>query len=191
MNYISDSELVAGCRDGDTTAFSLLMERHEKQVFNYFHRLTLDEELAMELSQELFVRVYRGIGKFKGNSRFATWIISIAHNLYCEWCRRQRRQVSLDAVPEELHPPEAGCGGRMVEEDVTRADSSAMVSRALQSLDEEERQVVVLRHYHHLSGRQIAMVLGCREGTVWSRLHYALLKLKGLLHAEGVTDESR
>jgi RNA polymerase sigma-70 factor, ECF subfamily len=183
--------LVEQCRRGDPQAFARLVAVHERLVFNLAARMLGDLEEAKDLSQEVFLQVYRQLPRFEGRSSLKTWIYRIVVN-QCRnrhrWWKRRRRDKALPI--EELTASE---NAQLVvprpdgpEEQLSRREQSARVQRALQKLSIDHRAVLVLREVEDLSGTEIAETLGVAEGTVKSRLARARDALRiALLAPEG------
>ena len=184
----SDEALMARYRQGEVRAFELLLVRHRKPIYNFILRYTMDKALAEDLLQETFLRVIKGSEAYEQQSRFKTWLYTIARNLCVDASRRgkHRKAQSLDA------PLDAEEGGATLL-DVT-ADRKAAVDRtvigkqlgeriqeAVATLVEEQREVFVMREVLNLSFKEIADIVGCPENTVKSRMRYALEKLREAL----------
>jgi len=168
--------LLDECRQGDPQAFARLVALHERLVFNLAARLLGDLEEARDVSQEVFLQVFRTLGRFQGRSTFKTWIYRIAvnqcHNRRRWWRRRRRDQlVSLDI----LGPADEArlCTGRGPEQDYESAERSRDVQRALQALPFAQRTVLLLREVEGLTCEQVAQAVGVPVGTVKSRLSRA------------------
>jgi RNA polymerase sigma-70 factor (ECF subfamily) len=180
--------LLDECRQGDPQAFSRLVALHERLVFNLCARLLGDLEEARDVSQEVFLQVFRTLGKFQGRSTFKTWIYRISVN-QCynrrRWWRRRRREhlVSIDL----LGPTDEArlCTDRGPEQDYESAESARRVQRALQALPFAQRTVLLLREVEGLTCEQVAEAVGVAVGTVKSRLSRAREMLRREL--EGVS----
>jgi RNA polymerase sigma-70 factor (ECF subfamily) len=188
-----EGELVALCRRGDPAAFARLVALHESMVFNLAARLLGDGEEARDVAQEVFLQVYRTLGRFEGRSSLKTWIYRIVvnqcHNRRRFWHRRGRdREEALD---EGLPVPERTGGGAWQAspyEQAVESERARRVQDALLGLRFEQRSVLVLREIEGLSCEEVAAALGIPVGTVKSRLSRAREalreKLLGLI-AEG------
>jgi len=185
--------LVDSCRAGDPVAFASLVRLHEGMVFSLSARLLGDAEEARDVAQEVFLQVYRQLGRFEGRSRLKTWIYRIAvnqcHNRRRFWHRRRRdREEALDAVPAEA----AGARGRSSPyEEARRRERARRVQAALLQLSFEHRVVLVLREVEGLTCEEVAGALGVPAGTVKSRLSRAReamrLRLVGLVEEGGAS----
>jgi len=184
LEVTSEAGLVDRCRAGDPQAFGRLVALHEAMVFNLAARLLGDREEARDLSQDVFLQVYRMLGRFEGRSALRTWIYRITVNL-CRnrqrlWRRRARgRQCGLD----ELSPAEERqlYGGRPEEtpfEQMRRREQARVVQEALLTLSFDHRAILTLREIEGLSCEEITATLGLAEGTVKSRLARARERLR-------------
>ncbi len=176
-------------RAGDEKAFEKLVKSCEKRVYLLALRYTGNASDAMDISQEVFIKVYRGLRRFKGESAPETWVYRIAVNTALDFVRRAARanETSLYAadssgeekhreIPDESYAPEAAA---------EHADLSQALSRAITALPEEHRQVLILRDINDLPYARIGEILGLNEGTVKSRLFRARARLADLLRAGG------
>jgi len=173
--------LIQECRRGDPRAFARLVEVHERLVYGLAARLLGDSEEARDVSQEVFLQVFRTLDQFEGRSSLKTWIYRIAvnqcHNRRRWWQRRRRdRMVPLDVVTPAEEPREgAECGP---ERQFQRSEQARVLQRALGALPFRQRAVLLLREVEGLSCEQTAEALGLPVGTVKSRLSRARLALK-------------
>jgi RNA polymerase sigma-70 factor (ECF subfamily) len=185
-----DRELVASCRTGDPVAFARLVALHEGLVFNLAARLLGDREEARDVAQEVFLQVYRTLGRFEGRSSLKTWIYRIAvnqcHNRRRFWHRRRRdREQALDEGLQAAAA--AGSPGPYAE--LLRRERARRVQAALLQLSFEHRSVLVLREVEGLTCEEVSSALGVPEGTVKSRLSRAReamrTRLRGLVEEGG------
>jgi RNA polymerase sigma-70 factor (ECF subfamily) len=182
-----DRELVASCRAGDAAAFSRLVKLHEGMVFNLAARLLGDTEEARDVAQEVFLQVYRMLGRFEARSSLKTWIYRIAvnqcHNRRRFWTRRHRdREQALDEglLGGEAIEARPGVGASPFEE-ARRGERARRVQQALLRLSFEHRSVLVLREVEGLTCGEVAHAIGVPEGTVKSRLSRAREAMRLLL----------
>ncbi|MCS7311538.1 MAG: sigma-70 family RNA polymerase sigma factor [Acidobacteria bacterium] len=179
---MDDTALVERIRAGDRYAFNLLVWKWEKPIYNMALRVLGSEEDAAEICQEVFIKAYMHIHEFRGDARFSTWLYRIALNCCHNHLRRRQRQRKLRArVPDfegvgldEAAAPDA-------ETVAHQAQLADRIRQALQGLPEDQRLVVELRVMHELSVEEVARIMGIPEGTVKSRLYYAVKRLRELL----------
>jgi len=181
----SDEALVAKCQKGDRNAFDELVLRYQKKVFNITYRMVGNYTEASDLAQEAFVRAYKSIRKFRGQSSFYTWLYTIASNLCrnrLRYLRRQRKSVvSLDdPVQTEEGVVSRGVADKSLSPMaiLERKEKGEFIQKVINSLDEEHRIVVVLRDIEMLPYDEICRILKVNIGTIKSRLHRARSLLK-------------
>jgi RNA polymerase sigma-70 factor (ECF subfamily) len=167
---VEDADLISRVRRGDVEAYNLLVSRWEKRVFNYLLRLTASPDDALDLSQDAFLKAYQNIRKLDDPARFGPWLYRIAHNEAYSLFRKRRPETALEDVASERNPAP---GFPM--------DLSLAVTAALDRLNPEQREAVVLKVYEGFKFDEMAEVLGCPVSTVKSRLYTALDLLKAEL----------
>jgi RNA polymerase sigma-70 factor (ECF subfamily) len=178
---LSDRELVQKCQAGEMNAFQDLVSRYHQKVYMVILGLLRNREDALEVAQETFFRAFRKINSFQGDSSFYTWIYRIAVNMSIDAQRRQKRnpldfRASMDTVLEAQNEMAKDPFG-----DVHDKELREGLIKAINDLTPEHKAVIVLRTIEGRSYKDIGEILGCSEGTVMSRLHYARKKLQGKL----------
>lgn len=177
---VEDRDLIQRAARGDVDAYNVLVSRWEKRVFTYLVRLTGNREDALDLSQDAFLKAYRGLAKLDDPDRFPQWLFRIAHNEAISAFRRNRLATESDDDAE--HPAESTSVGRSL---ANRAELTVMVEQALAALPEEQREAVLLKVYEGFKFHEIAAVTGAPVSTVKSRLYAGLEALKAMLAPEG------
>jgi RNA polymerase sigma-70 factor (ECF subfamily) len=184
----TDEELVARSTHGDADSFNQLITRWERPIYALAYRVIGREEDARDVCQETFLRAFRGIGAFKGQAKFSSWLYRIALNLCRDWIRRERRTpvvqapegVDLTELASQRGPAES------VEDLVARQDMSRLVAMAMRVLSDEQRTAVVLKEYQGLTFQEIADLQGCPLSTVKTRLYQGLTLLRRQLEEAGI-----
>ena len=166
---MNDEEAVRRCQDGDREAFRHLVERYKDVLYGTACLMTGNASVAEEHVQESFLLAWRGIGGFRVGLPVKPWLVRILVNTITS--QRRRGSVPTIALEEATHSEVAGNPADLAE----RVANQLEVRQAIASLSEEHKQVVMLRYFADLS---VPQVLGCREGTVKSRLHRALRHLR-------------
>lgn len=182
-----DEELIAAFQRGDLSSFDVLVRRWNRKIQGAIYRIVGSEEEARDLAQEAFLKAYRGLGTFKQEARFSSWLYQIALNLCRDRFRRRRGKtlVSLEALREDGHAPGVGNGPDALE--VFEAlDLSRAVADAVASLPQEQREVIILKEYEGLTFLEIAEVLGLPVSTVKTRLYRGLGQLRQRLLRQGI-----
>jgi RNA polymerase sigma-70 factor (ECF subfamily) len=190
---LTDEELVARSVGGDAESFNQLIKRWERPIYALAYRTIGHEDDARDVVQETFLRAFRGLGGFKGQAKFSSWLYRIAMNLCRDWIRRQRRTPVM-VTPDGLDLIELageGEGVERVDDAVARKDLSRIVARAMTVLPEEQRAAIVLKEYHGLTFQEIAELLGCPLSTVKTRLYQGLTVLRKELERSGITSGTR
>ena len=172
-----DEELVERALDGDRKAFSALVERYQRPIYNAAFRVLGREEDAKDVVQTVFVKVAEHLGEYDERRKFFSWIYRIAVNECINERRSRRTYESLDERLADPAPDQ--------EEQAMRREVAEAVQAALQRLPEADREVLVLRHWLERSYAEIADALGLPESTVKSRLFEARQRLGRLLRTEG------
>ena len=197
----TDEALMAAFRNGDASAFSTLVARHEKPLWNFLRRFVRDDAAAEDLMQEAMLRVLRANTEWQPTAKFSTWLYTIARNLCVDHARRMvhRNASSLDAAPSG-----AGDGSRRVdgrgdggtgpsrldrlagtdrggEAEALSRETAARIEAAIGELPDEQREVFLMREVMDLPFAEIALAVGVTLPTVKSRMRYALVRLRQAL----------
>ncbi len=171
-----EQAIIAAARAGDAQAFQLLVERYEQQVYRAAFFILRDPDEAEEVTQEAFMRGYKAIRKFKPDQPFRPWILRIAVNQALTAVRKlkRRREASVESPP--VIPSDYDIDEALIDRD--RAET---LITALNQMQERERAVIYLRYFMDLSEKELAQYLKCAQGTVKSRLHRSLAKLREIV----------
>jgi RNA polymerase sigma-70 factor (ECF subfamily) len=184
---LSDEALMQRFQQGDSQAFRVLLERHRRGVYNFALRHVGNQTAAEDLLQEVFLRVVRGAHRYKLESKFTTWLYTIARNLCVDRARKMkfRRHRSLDQpVGKDEGIP---LGDRIANTDAATdrnaigSELKVQLAQAIATLREDQREVFVMREYSNLPFKEIAEIVGVPENTVKSRMRYALEHLRKAL----------
>jgi RNA polymerase sigma-70 factor, ECF subfamily len=176
---LDDRRLVSACVTGRIEAFDVIVTRHQRAVYQLCYRFCRRHEDAADLTQEVFLRAYRGLRRFRGDASLSTWLHRIGVNVCLNHVSARRApETTLDAVP-----PIAAAGQDPAAAFATSRES-ARVREAVARLPRKQRATLILRVYQELSHREIALALGTTVGAVKANFFHALGNLKKLLAEE-------
>lgn len=187
LDLSDDVALVRRVQNDDATAFDILVNKYRSRLFSVIYNMTSNKEDAFDLTQDVFIKAYRGIKNFNQKSSFFSWIYRIAINASLSHIKRTRlrRFFSLENM-DESGDYQFTFDGMTDSNDANRStflkELQENLNIALQKLSNKHRAVVVLCEIEGLSSSEVASILKCSEGTVRSRLHYAKEQLKLHLH---------
>jgi RNA polymerase sigma-70 factor, ECF subfamily len=178
----SDNSLIQEFISGNDGAFTLLVTRYKDSLTNYLNMMVGDYDVAVDLSQETFLRVYRNIGRYSNIYQFSTWIYRIATNLAIDEMRYRKRRGRVfykniwgirQFINKEGPEFEIADGRRSPREEMLRKESGQVLGDAIRSLPEKYRTSFIMKEVQGLPYESIARILGCSSGTIKSRLHRA------------------
>jgi RNA polymerase sigma-70 factor (ECF subfamily) len=184
---VTDEVLMMRFQGGDRAAFATLVKKHKTPIYNFVMRLVRSPSAAEDLAQDVFVKVVQSAADFKHESKFSTWVYSIARNLCIDHLRKMshRQHPSLDQArgdapdgPTLLDRTPDRHPSASVERAVIGSELGVRIARCVEGLPEEQREVFLLREVANLPFKDIAGITGVPENTVKSRMRYALERLQ-------------
>jgi RNA polymerase sigma-70 factor (ECF subfamily) len=184
---LPESHWIALAREGREEGWRELHRRYYSGLWSAANQMLRDEALSEDVVQEAFIKAYRQIRRFRGDSKFSTWIYRIALNQAYDALRKQQRRgkwlglFPLQSEDEEDAPEAVAVDHHDAARAAALGDDREALAKALQSLSPEHRAVVELRLIQGFSTEETARILKCKKGTVLSRLYYSCQKLKKLL----------
>lgn len=180
---LSDNELIARFYEGDLKALEFLVNRYKDRIFTSIYFLVKDKYLAEDLFQDVFIKIIDTIrqNRYNDEGKFLSWALRIAHNLCVDHFRKVKRTPSIKTtegydIMEWIQTPE-DCP----EKKIVRTQSYDRVRRMLDLLPEEQREVIVLRHYGNLSFKEIAGLTNTSINTALGRMRYGLINLRKMM----------
>ena len=190
----SDKKIIDRVLQGETEVFEVLIKRYQIPIINYVYRMMGDYETAVDLSQEVFLKVYLSLDKYDKSYKFSTWLYKIACNKTIDYLRKRRLStVSIDDVPqgeEEGRPFEIPSDNPGPDELFFSRDLQERIDKSMEDLPEDYRQLLILRHVNGLSYNEIAEVTHLPLGTVKNRIFRARQRLKEMVYPEvGLNDD--
>lgn len=178
---LDEAGLVDACLASRPGAFDLIVERHRRSVYQLCYRFVGNHEDAADLSQDVFVRAYRGLKSFRRQSSLATWLYKIGVNVCLN--RLNTKAVRTEPIDEGRH---VGADDESPAERVLKNERAARVRHAIGRLPRKQRATLILRMYHELPHQEIADILACSVGAVKANFFHALGNLKKLLADENL-----
>ncbi len=179
-----DTQLVKASQEGDQDAFALLVQRHQRRVFNLSLGMLQDEEDASEVTQEAFLAAWQGLPSFRGEACLATWLYRIAYHCCLRQIERCKRERALQAVMETEQVLEGMYKEKQVEDFLEQCDRQAIVREQIEKLPAKYRMVLILRHLHEKTYEEMADILTMPVGTIKTHLYRARNLLKERLLAQ-------
>ena len=190
MTREEEAKVIRAVLDGNTNAFEDLVLAHQKSVYHIALKMTGNEEDAFDLSQETFLKAFRSLGTFRGESGFGSWICRMAANLCIDFLRKRKRQgggqlISLDEEEEDRRPLELPDERYEPQSALEKKEMRRRVQEGLLRLPDEQRLILVMRDVEDFSYQEIADALKIELGTVKSRIYRARAHLARLLTEDG------
>lgn len=195
-----DLTLVKRVRDGDQRAFKLLVERYQRKVYAVALGMLKDKEEAMDVSQEAFVKVYKYLDHFKGDSSFYTWLYRITVNICIDVMRRKgsaggQMEEFDESIATDLGEARIGALGSRLgtnpQKSALRRELAEKIQEALASVPEKHRAILLLREVEGMSYEDLSRTLDIPKGTVMSRLFHARAKVQKILSEYLELDDSK
>ena len=187
---MSDYELIQRFIKGEQSCFEQLIHRHKNKVFAYISLYIRDQALAEDLFQDTFMKVIQSVraGKYQDNGKFISWVMRIAHNLIIDHFRRikQMNTVSNDDYESDLFNSKKFADST-VEDDMIKRQIQKDVRKMITMLPDDQREVVILRHYAGLSFKEIAEITDVSINTALGRMRYALINMRKIMEEKKIS----
>jgi len=186
---LSDYELLQKFINGEQSCFGELIHRHKNKVYAYIAMYIRDQALAEDIFQDTFLKVIQSVrtGRYSDNGRFLPWVMRIAHNLIIDHFRKQRQMNVLlnDDYDSDLFNTKS-LADRNIEDIMVRSQIRRDVRKLISSLPDDQKEVVILRHYTGLSFKEIADITGVSINTALGRMRYALINMRKLMQEKQI-----
>ena len=188
LTKLADGELVQTAVAGREASFEELVRRYQRPIAAYVYRMVGDYDSALDLTQEVFIKVYNSLARYRSEFKFSTWIYKIAHNAAIDHLRRHavREQALTGSVDGERREVAIESRRPTPEQESERRERRLEIESVVQLLQASYRELIVLRHSHDLSYDEIAEVTGLPLGTVKNRLFRAREAMRDLLIQRGI-----
>ena len=182
---VSEAEIIRSAQGGDRNAFSELVRIHARGVFNVVYRMCGDELIAEDAAQETFIRAWQNLSSYRPQTPLRNWLYRIAFNAGLDMLRKEKR-----ILPNAIEDLNLSDGQPGLESLVSQQERTQLVQKAILSLPDASRAVLVLREYEEMSYQEISSTLDIPVGTVMSRLNYARKLLKDKLEYKSLQVEA-
>jgi RNA polymerase sigma-70 factor (ECF subfamily) len=187
----ADAELVVRALAGREDGFEELVRRYQRPIVAYVYRMVGDYDTALDLAQEVFIKVYNSLGRYRPEFKFSTWIYRIAHNASIDHLRRagnlRTEEMEIEGEGGSTFEKPIASKALTPEQETERGERRAEIEEVVRQLAPAYRELIVLRHSHDLSYDEIAEVTGLPLGTVKNRIFRAREAMRELLVARGIT----
>ena len=170
-----DRDLAARFRNGDRDAFDTLVRRHQKGVWRMVRRYVRNDADAADVTQQAFVRAFRGLGGFRGTATVRSWLYRIAINCSLSWLRDHKREQPAEIAEDVLVEGHAAPGK------IADGQDNARLRAAIEKLPPKQKMVLELRVFDDLSFKEVAELADCTENTAKVNFHYAVKRLRDIL----------
>ncbi|MGE5681775.1 MAG: RNA polymerase sigma factor [Bacillota bacterium] len=180
-NLLLEKQLIERCRNGESAAFSQLVKIYRRQLFTYLWKLCGDKSEAEDLFQETLIKAWKGIGRYRHEDKFSSWLFSIAHNAAMDSHRKNKVRMNV-FVTDELRAADYNNPHTQLVANELRG----ILDEAINSLPEKQKQVFLLREHGDMTFKEIAETTNEPLNTVLGHMHYAVSKLKKALRIKNV-----
>lgn len=183
LEHVSDTELIRSFQEGDTEAFEVLIYRYKDKIYSSILFFVKDNYLAEDLFQDVFIKIIDTLKnkRYTEEGKFLPWALRIAHNLCVDYFRKVKRTPAIKTsdnkdIFDVINIYEDGA-----DQKIMQSQSHDRVRMMLELLPEEQREIIVLRHYANLSFKEIAQITNCSINTALGRMRYGLINLRKMM----------
>ena len=181
---VSDKELLNQYLEGDKSAISTLINKHNRRVRDYLYTMVKDRDIADDIAQETFIKAIKVIdeGRYTDNGKFLSWVLRIAHNRALDYFRSQKTNTKVNESSTGYNVlGTIKYADKSVEESIISEQTAAEIRSLVEILPEEQKEVVMLRYYSDLSFKEIAEQTGVSINTALGRMRYALINIRRMI----------
>ena len=185
---LTDQQLIRLFNDGESNAMEVLVNRHKERIFTSIYLLVKDKYLAEDIFQDLFIRIIETLrsGNYKDENKFVQWAVRIAHNLCVDHFRKIKNKPVIrnsdgTDIFELLNFSE-----KSAEDKIMQMQSNERIMKLVSQLPEDQREIIILRHFADLKFREISKILNCSVNTALGRMRYALLNLRRMIEEKQI-----
>jgi RNA polymerase sigma-70 factor (ECF subfamily) len=186
---LTDNELIQLFQQGKTRAFDVLIDRHQERIFNAINFMVKDSYLAEDLIQDIFIKIIDNLklGKYNDEGKFLPWALRIAHNYCVDHFRKVKRTPTIKTSDDQDLFEIIKHADHPADYKMTRSQTHRDIQDLVDLLPEEQREIIVLRHYANLSFKEIAQMTNCSINTALGRMRYGLINLRKMMNERGMS----
>lgn len=185
---LTDEQLIQLFKDGEPNAMEMLVNRHKERIYTSIYLLVKDKYLAEDIFQDLFIKIIETLkaGKYKEENKFVQWALRIAHNLCVDHFRKAKSKPVIRTsdgadIFDVLNFSESNA-----EDNIMRMQNSERIMKLVCKLPEDQREIIILRHFADLKFREISKILDCSVNTALGRMRYALMNLRKMIEEKQI-----
>ncbi|MEM9076725.1 MAG: sigma-70 family RNA polymerase sigma factor [Bacteroidota bacterium] len=190
MTDTTDQYLIKRTLDGDTRAFGRLVEKHQNYVFTLVVRMIKTREASEEVAQDVFIKAYKSLKDFKGDSKFTTWLYRIAYRAALDHIRKNKKRQKTDELLEEITESELTLSENPFER-IQEKEQKEYIKKCIRKLSENDAAIVTLFYFEEMSIKEIGKITGLSDDNVKVKLHRSRKKLYQLLQNVPMFQEKR
>ena len=185
----SDYELIESFQQGNTRAFDILIDRYQEKIYNTILFMVKDSYLAEDLIQEIFIKIIDNIKqkKYAEEGKFLPWALRISHNFCIDHFRKVKRTPTIKTSDDQDIFEVIKFSDHAADYKMTRSQTHKNIQELVDLLPEEQREIIVLRHYANLSFKEIAQMTNCSINTALGRMRYGLINLRKMMNERGMS----
>jgi RNA polymerase sigma-70 factor (ECF subfamily) len=189
LEQVADLDLIRSFQAGDTEAFDVLVTRYKDRIYSSILFFVKDTYLAEDLFQDVFIKIIDTLKnkRYTEEGKFLPWALRIAHNLCVDYFRKVKRTPAIKTSDDQDILEVINVSQEAPDQKLMRGESHDKVRRMLDLLPEEQREIIVLRHYANLSFKEIAEITNCSINTALGRMRYGLINLRKMMTENQMT----
>ena len=186
---LTDNELIQLFQEGNTRAFDALIDRHQERIYNAILFMVKDSYLAEDLIQDIFIKIINNLklNKYNDEGKFLPWALRIAHNFCVDHFRKVKRTPTIKTSDDQDLFEIIKHSDHPADYKMTRSQTHRNIQELVDLLPEEQREIIVLRHYANLSFKEIAQMTNCSINTALGRMRYGLINLRKMMNEKGMS----
>jgi RNA polymerase sigma-70 factor (ECF subfamily) len=186
---LNDNELILQFQQGNTRAFDALIDRHQERIYNAILFMVKDSYLAEDLIQDIFIKIINNLklNKYNDEGKFLPWALRIAHNFCVDHFRKVKRTPTIKTSDDQDLFEVIKHSDHPADYKMTRTQTHRNIQELVDLLPEEQREIIVLRHYANLSFKEIAQMTNCSINTALGRMRYGLINLRKMMNERGMS----